>query len=97
MASTRFSALTDGGPTDATADWVIDDVIDNGGTNGLQIFVDGLLGLLMAVLSLMTVLGNALVIYAVRTDRKLQTVGVRRLCFKFLIAAANHRELWKRL
>jgi len=42
---------------------------------GLQNVGDVALGLLLAIICFTTVIGNALVIHAVRTERKLQTVG----------------------
>jgi len=46
-------------------------------------------GAVLSTLCLITVLGNTLVIHAVRTDRKLQTVGITHaayLCFFCLYA-----------
>jgi hypothetical protein len=75
----------DGG--DLVGGWAVDDVVGefwDGDEQqadvdtqavGLQLIVNGLLGLMMAILCLTTVVGNALVVHAVRTDRKLQTVS----------------------
>ena len=44
----------------------------------VQLAAQVAVGAVLSTLCLITVLGNTLVIHAVRTDRKLQTVGIAR-------------------
>lgn len=44
-------------------------------SSSFEVLTDVLLGLMLAGFTLLTVLGNALVLHAVRTDRKLQTAS----------------------